>query len=126
AVFEKLIYVIHAERSQHQPAKTGVCSDRVGGRPPTTPPGRRTARTGITSPLKEFPMASHPASSGSARPARIGLSILLSFSLLTLPVNAARACTSVLLPAQDGGFVYGRTMEFGLQMNSQLMIVPRN
>jgi choloylglycine hydrolase len=61
-----------------------------------------------------------------ARPARLGLSALLSFSLLTLPINAARACTSVLLPAQDGGFVYGRTLEFGLQMNSQLMIVPRN
>jgi choloylglycine hydrolase len=61
-----------------------------------------------------------------ARPARLGLSALLSFSLLFLPVNAARACTSILLPAQDGGFVYGRTLEFGLQMNSQLMIVPRN
>ena len=61
-----------------------------------------------------------------ARPARLGLSALLSFSLLILPVNAARACTSVLLSAQDGGLVYGRTLEFGLQMNSQLMIVPRN
>ena len=71
-------------------------------------------------------MISRPASSRSARPARLGLSVLLSFSLLTLPINAARACTSVLLPAQDGGFVYGRTLEFGLQMNSQLMIVPRN
>ena len=49
-----------------------------------------------------------------ARPARLGLSALLSFSLLILPVNAARACTSVLLPAQDGGYVYGRTLEFGL------------
>jgi choloylglycine hydrolase len=61
-----------------------------------------------------------------ARPARLGLSALLSFALITLPLNAARACTSILLPAQDGGFVYGRTLEFGLQMNSQLMIVPRD
>jgi len=58
--------------------------------------------------------------------ARLGLSAMLSFSLLTLPVSPARACTSVLLSTQDGAFVYGRTLEFGLQMNSQLMIVPRN
>jgi choloylglycine hydrolase len=60
------------------------------------------------------------------RLARPGLSALAAFSLLVSPLGAARACTSILLPAQDGGFVYGRTLEFGLQMNSQLMIVPRN
>ena len=72
----------------------------------------------IASDRKELPMTSRLASSRLvlARPARLGLSALLSFSLLTLPVNAARACTSVLLPAQDGGFVYGRTLEFGLQI----------
>ena len=57
---------------------------------------------------------------------RDGLSALVSFSLLVLPLTTARACTSVLLPAGDGGFVYGRTLEFGLQLKSQLMIVPRN
>ena len=41
-------------------------------------------------------------------------------------MTAARACTSVLLVAQDGGYVYARTMEFGLQLNSQIVIVPRN
>jgi choloylglycine hydrolase len=59
------------------------------------------------------------------RVARAGLSALASFGLIISPVTA-RACTSVLLEAQDGGYVYGRTLEFGLQLNSQLMIVPRN
>jgi choloylglycine hydrolase len=59
------------------------------------------------------------------RIARAGLSALASFGLIVPPVTA-RACTSVLLAAQDGGYVYGRTLEFGLQLNSQLMIVPRN
>jgi choloylglycine hydrolase len=59
------------------------------------------------------------------RVARAGLSALASFGLIVPPVTA-RACTSVLLAAQDGGYVYGRTLEFGLQLNSQLMIVPRN
>jgi choloylglycine hydrolase len=83
----------------------------------------------ITSDRKELTMTPRLAPSCLlvlARPARLALSSLLSFSLFALPVNAARACTSVLLPAQDGGYVYGRTLEFGLQMNSQFMIVPRN
>jgi choloylglycine hydrolase len=58
--------------------------------------------------------------------ARLGVSALVSFSLLVSPVTAARACTSVPLPAADGGYVYGRTLEFGLALNSQLLIVPRN
>lgn len=34
-------------------------------------------------------------------------------------------CTSFLLKGNDGGFVYGRTLEFGLPLDSQLIIVPR-
>jgi choloylglycine hydrolase len=65
----------------------------------------------------------HPV---AQRAARLGLLASVSFSLLVSPVAAARACTSVLLPAGDGGYVYGRTLEFGLQLKSQLMIIPRN
>lgn len=36
------------------------------------------------------------------------------------------ACTSFLLKGSDGGYVYGRTMEFGLPLKSQLTTVPRN
>jgi choloylglycine hydrolase len=59
------------------------------------------------------------------RVARAGLAVLASLGLIVSSVTA-RACTSVLLEAQDGGYVYGRTLEFGLQLNSQLMIMPRN
>jgi choloylglycine hydrolase len=34
-------------------------------------------------------------------------------------------CTSFLLKGSDGGAVYGRSMEFGMPLNSQLMISPR-
>ncbi len=44
--------------------------------------------------------------------------------LLTLP-SPTEACTSMLLPSKDGGYVYTRTMEFTLQMQSQIMILPR-
>jgi choloylglycine hydrolase len=67
-------------------------------------------------PLRQMPL----------RVLRGGVSSLVSFALLAWPLTAANACTSVLLPAKDGGFVYGRTLEFGLQLNSQLIIVPRN
>lgn len=39
---------------------------------------------------------------------------------------ASQACTSFLLKGSDGGFVYGRTMEFGLPLKSQLIVLPRN
>lgn len=35
-------------------------------------------------------------------------------------------CTSFLLKASDQGCVYGRTMEFGIPLNSTLMVTPRN
>jgi len=34
-------------------------------------------------------------------------------------------CTSFLLKSTDGGAVYGRSMEFGMPLNSELMISPR-
>ena len=42
-----------------------------------------------------------------------------------LPLQWAQACTSFLLDAADGGKIYGRTMEFGLDLQSQLIVVPR-
>lgn len=49
------------------------------------------------------------------------LALSISFSPL-----ASMACTSFLLKGSDGGFVYGRTMEFGLPLKSQLTVFPRN
>lgn len=45
----------------------------------------------------------------------------LAFAPLT-----GNACTSFLLKGSDAGFVYGRTMEFGLPLKSQLTVVPKN
>lgn len=42
-----------------------------------------------------------------------------------LPLQQAQACTSFLLKSADGGFAYGRTMEFGLPLQSQVIVVPR-
>ena len=39
---------------------------------------------------------------------------------------AASACTSFILTADNGDVVYGRTLEFALQLKSQLIVVPRN
>jgi len=40
-------------------------------------------------------------------------------------IQPAAACTSFLLPTSDGESVYGRTMEFGFQLDSEMMVVPR-
>lgn len=51
---------------------------------------------------------------------------LALFAASVLPLQQALACTSFLLKAADGGFVYGRTLEFGLPLNSALTVIPRN
>ncbi len=40
-------------------------------------------------------------------------------------VQRASACTGVKLKARDGSLVYGRTMEFGIDMMSQPIVIPR-
>jgi choloylglycine hydrolase len=50
----------------------------------------------------------------------IALGILLFFS------GKSIACTSIVIEANDGAAVYGRTMEWGMfDLNSRLVIVPR-
>lgn len=44
----------------------------------------------------------------------------------TLTSINANACTSLILKGTDGGVVYGRTLEFGLQLQSQITQIPRN
>ena len=56
---------------------------------------------------------------------------LTIYLLLTLIVSVficetAMACTSIVLTADDGAVVYGRTMEWGtFDLNSRLVVVPR-
>ncbi|MFS8036911.1 linear amide C-N hydrolase [Xanthobacter sp. AM11] len=50
-------------------------------------------------------------------------------AVLAAPIvfsGPAAACTSFLLGTTDGGFVYGRTMEFSLPFQSQALVIPRN
>ena len=47
-------------------------------------------------------------------------------AVLAFSATAADASTSFLLKADNGDFVYGRTMEFALPLHSKLMVVPRN
>ena len=44
---------------------------------------------------------------------------------LALAPMTGNACTSFLLKGNDGGYVYGRTLEFGMPLASQLTTIPR-
>jgi choloylglycine hydrolase len=46
-------------------------------------------------------------------------------AVVALSTPAANACTSFLLKADNGEFVYGRTLEFALMLHSKLIVVPR-
>lgn len=40
--------------------------------------------------------------------------------------TVANACTSLKVNTNDGSYVYGRTLEFGIPLQSQLTAIPRN
>ncbi|MBS7538292.1 linear amide C-N hydrolase [Ancylobacter lacus] len=66
------------------------------------------------------------ASAACRRRARLARRIgALAAAALALLAPAAQACTSFLIRAQDGGLVYGRTLEFGRSLRSQLIVIPR-
>ena len=44
---------------------------------------------------------------------------------MTVTGPGANACTSFLLKAENGEFVYGRTLEFALMLKSQIIVMPR-
>lgn len=52
------------------------------------------------------------------------LAAVAALTMAAMP--PAQACTSFLLRAADEGVVYGRTMEFGLPLQSQMIVIPRN
>lgn len=49
---------------------------------------------------------------------------LLSAALITAPITS-NACTSFSLTGADGGYVYGRSLEFGVPLKSALVVIPR-
>ncbi len=56
-----------------------------------------------------------------------GLRTLCATSLAAILAfgSAAEACTSFLLKAENGDFVYGRTLEFALMLKSEIIVMPR-
>lgn len=52
------------------------------------------------------------------------LSAMLAGSLAFSPLSSF-ACTSFMIKGNDGGYVYGRSMEFGLPLKSDVIMVPR-
>ncbi len=49
-----------------------------------------------------------------------------AMSLLAMVWAPLDACTSLIIRTADGGIVYGRTMEFGFDLESEVIVVPRN
>ena len=50
---------------------------------------------------------------------------LMALALVTVLVYPAAACTEFILKAQDGGFLIGRSMEFGWNPGYQAVVHPR-
>ncbi|MGA0564620.1 linear amide C-N hydrolase [Ancylobacter sp. VNQ12] len=57
--------------------------------------------------------------------ARKVLALAAAFAITGAPI-AANACTSFIVKARDGSVIYGRTMEFSLPLQSQLIVLPRS
>lgn len=53
------------------------------------------------------------------------LSLFASVCSMVSLSSDAVGCTSVLIPTQDGGWVYGRTLEFALKIDSEVIVIPR-
>lgn len=51
--------------------------------------------------------------------------VLATLALAIQAPVSARACTSFMIKASDGSPVYGRTMEFGFQLSSEMIVIPR-
>lgn len=50
---------------------------------------------------------------------------IVVFALTFLAASIAMGCTGVCLQAQDGSIVYARTLEFGYDLQSQVLFLPR-
>jgi choloylglycine hydrolase len=56
---------------------------------------------------------------------KIASTIGVSAMLLSSAVPPAQACTGIRLTAQDGTVVHARTLEFGIDIHSDVLVVPR-
>jgi len=69
--------------------------------------------------MEKHRMTTHKASSQKR------FAAVLLVATMTFAPMVSQACTSFLLPGNDGGFVYGRTLEFGLDIKSKGISIPR-
>ncbi|MCU0790704.1 MAG: choloylglycine hydrolase family protein [Nitratireductor sp.] len=51
--------------------------------------------------------------------------ILLAGAMSLTPISLAQACTGIRLIAEDGTVVHARTLEFGLDLESDVLVIPR-
>ena len=56
---------------------------------------------------------------------KIASTIRVCATLLSSAVHPAQACTGIRLTAQDGTVVHARTLEFGIDIHSDVLVVPR-
>jgi len=55
---------------------------------------------------------------------KIGAALALSVTTWGM-FSQAEACTGIKLKAKDGSIVHGRTLEFGIQVDTSIVVVPR-
>src|SRR5690349_4981225 len=53
------------------------------------------------------------------------VSLLSATAMLAANFSAAEACTGIRLTAADGTVVHARTLEFGIDLKSDILVVPR-
>ncbi len=51
---------------------------------------------------------------------------VLTIAIALFAQSAADACTGIMLKTKDGKYVHGRTLEFGVEVSTSLVAVPRN
>ena len=51
--------------------------------------------------------------------------VCAAFALSVSPAGRALACTGIRIEAEDGSIVYARTLEFGVNLQSQVLLLPR-
>lgn len=56
---------------------------------------------------------------------KLGRVVLASATILATSVAPSQACTGLMLTNEDGTFVSGRTVEFGIKIDASAAMVPR-
>ena len=57
---------------------------------------------------------------------RIARSFLGAGLAVALAVSPVFSCTGIMLKTADGGIVHGRTVEFGIFIDTSIVLVPRD